>query len=218
MAIKYLSVNNEKMKKSSDDLNMVVSWGIPASEKTCPNAGACKNGCYAKGGRYMFANVRKKLNERLDLADSEQFIPVIDGEINYLKNKYADKQLYVRIHDTGDFYSESYTMKWLTIARMHPDVKFYAYTKMVTMFLRFESVGKIPPYNFRIIYSYGGIEDQYIPSDKPHARIFKTIEELTSAGYVDCSSNDLLVYTTDKIGLVYHGVKKWENTGFVKMD
>lgn len=217
MAIKYLSLNNEKMKKSSDADRIVVAWGIPASEKTCPNAGACKKGCYAKGGHYIFANVRKKLNERLDLADSDQFIPVIDGEINYLKNKYADKQLYVRIHDTGDFYSESYTMKWLTIARMNPDVKFHGYTKMVVMFKQYEYFGRIPD-NFRIIYSYGGVQDEYIPSDKPHARIFKTIEELISAGYVDCSSNDLLVYTTDKIGLVYHGVKKWENTGFVEMD
>lgn len=216
MGIEYLTVGNEKMKKSSDADRIVVAWGIPASEKTCPNAGACKNGCYAKGGRYMFANVRNKLNERLELAESEHFIHIIDDEINHLKKKHAGKQLYVRIHDTGDFYNELYTMKWLAIARMNPDVKFYAYTKMVVMFKQYEYFGRIPD-NFRIIFSYGGIQDEYIPSDKPHARIFKTIEELTSAGYVDCSKNDLLVYTTDKIGLVYHGVKKWENTGFVDM-
>ena len=214
MAIKYLSVGNEKMKKSSDDSKIVVSWGIPASDKTCPNAGACKNGCYAKGGRYGFPNVKNKLNERLTLAESDDFIHVIDDEIAYLKKKNADKQLYIRIHDTGDFFNESYTMKWLAIARMNPDVKFYAYTKMVTMFLAYESFGRIPD-NFRVIFSYGGTEDKYIPSDKPHARIFENVDKLNEAGYKDCSVNDLLIWTTDKVGLVYHGNKKWSNTDFV---
>lgn len=217
MAIKYLSVGNEKMKKSSDDLRTVVSWGIPASEKTCPNAGTCKNGCYAKGGRYGFANVKNKLQERLELAESDDFIHVIDDEIEYLKRKNAGKTLYVRIHDTGDFYNEKYTLKWLAIARMNPDVKFYAYTKMVTMFLAYESFGRIPD-NFKIIFSYGGTEDKYLPVDKPHARIFKDVNELVKAGYTDCSTNDLLIYTTDKVGLVYHGNKKWDNTGFVDME
>lgn len=217
MAIKYLSVGNEKLKKSSDDLKTVVAWGIPAGPETCPNAGACKNGCYAKSGRYMFANVRNKLNERLQLAQSDDFIRIIDDEINYLKKKNAGKTLYVRVHDTGDFYNEEYALKWLAIARMNPDVKFYAYTKMITMFMAYESFGRIPD-NFRIIFSYGGIEDEYIPADKPHARIFETVDDLNAAGYVDCSANDLLIYTTDKVGLVYHGAKKWQNTGFVDLE
>jgi hypothetical protein len=35
----------------------------------------------------------------------------------------------VRIHVSGDFYSEAYFLAWIDVAKQRPDVKFYAYTK-----------------------------------------------------------------------------------------
>ena len=38
-----------------------------------------------------------------------------------------------------------------------------------------------------------------------HARIFKSVTELLSAGYIDASNNDLKAITDNKkVGLVYH--------------
>lgn len=217
MVVTYMTVGNGKLMALCDEGRIVIGWGIPASDTTCPNADECKFGCYAKSGRYLFANVKAKLDARYKLAESEDFVTTINGEISEIKTKNPSKQVYVRIHDSGDFYSPEYVAKWFAIMRDNPEIKFYAYTKMVTMFLGLESAGRIPD-NFHIVYSYGGTEDNLIPADKPHAKVFESKEDLLAAGYVDCSKDDLLVYTTAKIGLVYHGNRKWENTGFINIE
>jgi hypothetical protein len=41
--------------------------------------------------------------------------------------KFQDR--WVRIHDSGDFFSDEYTQAWLRVMRARPTVLFYAYTK-----------------------------------------------------------------------------------------
>jgi hypothetical protein len=48
--------------------------------------------------------------------------------INEIKRKRV-KPVAIRIHATGDFYSQSYLNKWIEIAAALPSVDFYAYTK-----------------------------------------------------------------------------------------
>ena len=217
MTIRYLVLGNEKLKNSSGSDKIVVGWGIGAGSKTCPCAGACRNGCYALSGRYLFANVKAKNYSRLALSESDQFIPVIDSEIKEIIGKNPDKVVYVRIHDSGDFYNMAYAQKWFSIMRNNPDVKFYAYTKMVEMFQSLTANGGIPE-NFKLIMSYGGTQDNLIRDTDTHAKVFENMQELTAAGYIDCSHDDLLVFTTNKVGLTYHGNKKWENTGFINIE
>lgn len=208
---------NAKLLKSGLDHRLVIGWGIGASDYTCPCKGECAKICYAEQGTYRFRNVREKNAARLALAESDQFVPVIDAEIKDVAAKNPDKDLFVRIHDSGDFYSMEYTKKWFTIMRSNPDVKFYAYTKMVKMFQNLAANGGIPE-NFKLIMSYGGTQDNLIRDTDTHAKVFENVDELVAAGYVDCSNDDLLVFTTDKVGLAYHGNKKWENTGFVTIE
>ena len=40
---------------------------------------------------------------------------------------------YVRIHDSGDYYSKVYLQKWIDIANLFPEIKFYSYTNSVAM-------------------------------------------------------------------------------------
>ena len=146
------------------------------------------------------------------MSKTEYFISVISGEISALSYKHPDKDIYVRIHDTGDFYDVEYTRKWFKIAELNPSVKFYAYTKMVSVFHKLKDE---MPDNFTIVYSYGGTEDALInPDTDKHARVFETVDDLNRAGYVDCSNDDLMIFQTDKVGLVYHGARNWVNTGF----
>ena len=35
----------------------------------------------------------------------------------------------VRVHESGDFYSQEYANKWETIAKSFPNLRFFAYTK-----------------------------------------------------------------------------------------
>ena len=60
---------------------------------------------------------------RYKLSKTVAFVPLLIEAIKTLK---AD---FIRIHDSGDFYSPKYVEKWMQIAEALPGVKFYAYTK-----------------------------------------------------------------------------------------
>lgn len=202
---------NAKMKKSGN----VWNFGIPAFQsntglKTCPNAGVCVTGCYAKSGAYVWSNVQAAYEARLALTQSPDFIQKVSSEIIRLLKKSKGERLYIRVHDSGDFYSEIYQRNWYAIASMFQDVSFYAYTKQIEQSNNLKSV---QPSNFQLIYSFGGKQDALIQKTDRHAAVFNSDAELVKADYVNASNNDLkAIGNVKRIGLVYHGVKKFSNT------
>ena len=141
--------------------------------------------------------------------DSEKFIDAIDSEIN--RRKITN----VRIHASGDFYNEKYMSAWFRIARMNPSVKFYAYTKMISMFKRNYY---FVPDNFKVIFSLGGKQDILINKlNDAHSMVFDSIESLNAAGYIDTSHDAALASQHQRIGLVFHGRKStaWNTQGWV---
>lgn len=190
------------MKRSSGP--KTVNWGIPAFRskdgfKTCPMAGQCVKGCYAKQGAYTWSNVKPAFERRLKLSRSLDFVSIIGMEISRRSIKR------VRIHDSGDFYNRDYLLKWVSIANDNMDVEFYAYTKMVDLVKSLVFM----PENLTIIYSYGGKQDALIDVDLDrHSRVFDSLKSLQEAGYVDTSHDDYLATGINpKIGLIYHGAK-----------
>jgi hypothetical protein len=225
MSTKLLS-QNAKMRKSSE-LAGVSLWnfGIPAFQsntglKTCPMATACVSGCYARQGAYIWDNVSQAYETRLKLTQSGHFIPLMVKQIE-TKLKTAKRrglELVIRVHDSGDFYSDVYQQIWYCIAAKMPEVQFYAYTKMISQSKRLDTIG-LRPSNFKLIYSFGGKEDSLIDTAvDAHALVFPTEVELAANDYVDVSQNDMLVFTTNKIGLTYHGVKGYSKTTWDKVD
>jgi hypothetical protein len=217
-----LLVQNSKIKKSGNNEIVVYNFGIPALKSkdglsTCPMAGKCAVGCYAKSGAYLFSNVAQAYENRLVAAQSDNFGAMIQTELNSAKKRAKTKKVYIRIHDSGDFFSPEYFKKWLVVMLNNPTVTFYAYTKMISFFK-----GIKLPSNFTLIYSLGGRQDSLIDqANDRHSRVFETIEELTAAGYVDTSKDDLKALGSNpKIGLVYHGNKNFEKTswGSVEID
>jgi hypothetical protein len=98
---------------------------------------------------------------------------------------------WVRIHDSGDFFSTPYLMAWLEVIRAHPNTNFYAYTKEVTRLKAHLAVD--PPDNFAWVYSYGGREDAAIdPEHDRVADVFPDEATLTTAGYSSQAASDLL--------------------------
>lgn len=202
----YLSTNT-KLKRDG-----IFSFGIPAYKSstgliTCPGALSCIKGCYARNGLYLMPSVKKSQEARLELTrDSELFIAVIDTELRKRKVRV------LRIHDSGDFYSEAYRDSWFTIMRLNPGIKFYAYTKNLPLF----HMVKLPV-NFTLIASEGGKYDNRINVEtNRHSRVFDSLEALKAAGYVDTTENDRHAYESNskRIGLVYHGSnsKAWKTS------
>ena len=199
-----LLTQNTKLKKTSTLLGKkVFNFGIPAYKSasgklTCPMALECVKFCYAKKGAYIWSNVKPAFEKRYELTKTDEFISKMNAEI---KKKKAD---FVRIHDSGDYYSKAYLDKWLKIAIHNPNVKFYSYTNMVEMFKN-----TILPDNFDVIYSNSGKQKYMIDRTiDRHTEIFKSKDELIAAGYANASENDLNATkwfnTTNKVGLIYH--------------
>jgi len=196
----------------------IASFNLPAGgykldgfwEKICIGAGACLALCYAMQGSYKWAStqiprvVNHQLLERLQgRYRVAGMIHALDRMVKRLGPSYG----LVRLHDSGDFYSQMYIDAWMEVIRLNPTIWFYCYTK---------SHHLLPddlPANFAVTKSFGGVHDALIdPDNDPHARIFATVKELLAAGYID--ANDEIegeiatILGRRKIGLPWHGVKK----------
>ena len=199
-----LLTQNSKLKKTSKELGVrVFNFGIPAYKSasgklTCPMADGCVKFCYAKKGAYIWSNVQPAFEKRYELTKSDDFVNKMYEEI------VKKKPNYVRVHDSGDYYSKKYLDKWIDIALLFPEVKFYSYTNMVQMFLNTDL-----PSNFDVIFSDSGKQKHLIdPLKHRHTKIFAIHSDLTDAGYTDASSVDLYATKwfnkTNKVGLIYH--------------
>jgi hypothetical protein len=203
-----LGNGNSKLQKTAKEFGVkIFNFSIPAGNDkasgkiTCPFAGSCLKLCYAKKGAYRWGNVERALSRRYEASKEADFVERITDELNKVKK---DKQIYIRIHDSGDFYSPAYFIKWLEIARLNPSVRFYAYTKSHS-FIR----GIELPENVDLIFSLGSKNDELIDvENERHSKIFYSVDEMQSSGYSDASYLDLNAtkwYTTNKkIGLIIH--------------
>ena len=171
---KALLKQNEKMKHSNGEFEQFFNVGFAALVgialdeqtnklivvNTCPGAGSCKVECFAmKGGKIQFKAAWQSDGRILTylLNDPDGFFNQLSNEISVESQAAAkgDKkfpngwQTTVRWHDAGDFFSPEYLDLALKMAAKHPDVRFYAYTKMAGA-----ALAKKPP-NFIINWSEG---------------------------------------------------------------
>ncbi len=170
---KKLLKQNEKMKHSNGELEQFFNVGFAALTgiavdestgklivvNTCPGAGACKVDCFAmKGGKVQFKAAWLSDGRILTylLNDPTGFFTQLSNEISKeeaagIKGGYT---VTIRWHDAGDFFSPEYLDLALKMAAKHPNVKFYAYTKMAGAALAKK------PDNFIINWSEGAHTSQ----------------------------------------------------------
>jgi len=176
---KRLLKQNEKMKHSNGEFEQFFNVGFAALTgiavdestgklivvNTCPGAGACKVDCFAmKGGKVQFKAAWLSDGRILTylLNDPTGFFNQLSAEIAKEEQAGAKGskgfengwQVTVRWHDAGDFFSPEYLDLALKMAAQHPNVKFYAYTKMAGAALAKK------PDNFIINWSEGAHTSQ----------------------------------------------------------
>lgn len=135
MLNKNLCVTDGNMKLVENDKEFFLIWSIPAI-KTCPNATEmCKNACYAMKAERIYPNVRTSRKSNLLESMKENFVDDITQIIQWQKSRPSKKgkKIYFRIHESGDFYSDSYLKKWIEIANKNQDITFTAYTKSIKL-------------------------------------------------------------------------------------
>jgi hypothetical protein len=186
----------------------IWTWTLPAwvvtlpdgtKFNTCPSAGECAPMCYARKGTYRFGNVLKAhmRNLALVLDSLPEWETAMSKELDHAKFRGA----HVRIHDSGDFFSDTYLSAWLRVIGGHPDTTFYCYTKEVERFRRLVEPAGLA--NFRHVYSYGGRQDSAIMSTDRQCDVFPSNELLHDAGFHDQKDSDLLaIYGPSNVGIV----------------
>ena len=113
-----LSFGNRKLPTTMGIFN------LPAI-KTCPGSTPeCRKWCYARKAERMYPQVLPFRNKNLINSLNDSFEDDIIEELSHKKKVNT-----VRIHESGDFYSQHYLDKWFSIARKKPNLTFFAYTK-----------------------------------------------------------------------------------------
>jgi len=194
-------MKNTGIKFSTRVMNFgIVAYKSSTGRITCPFAGSCADICYARKGTYRFKNSRNAYEDRYQATLSDDFVDLMSANI------MIENPTYVRIHDSGDFYSKKYLYKWIEIMNRFPNVRFYAYTNSVALIK--ESIDDLPD-NFDYIFSTNGKQSHLIDfnSDR-HAIIFATSNDMEKSKYVNASEHDLYAtrwHNNDiRVGLIKH--------------
>jgi hypothetical protein len=156
---------------------IVYEWNLPTGV-TCPFALECKVSVDRVSGKFSIARGAFKCYA----ASAERFPAVREHRWhNYEAAKMANipelpaDAKHVRIHMSGDFFSQHYFDVWLDYARKHPDVKFWAFTKSITYWVN--RLGDIPS-NLILTASYGGKHDALIECyNLKYTKVVKSVEE-----------------------------------------
>lgn len=118
-----------------------------------------------------------------------------------------EKEL-VRVHESGDFWTEVYMHAWIMVAKRRPKQTFYAFTKSLGMWL---SLKDIMPNNFKLTASCGGTLDYLIPK---HTNVFERIayvvytEEDALAKGLEIDHDDSHCLGNKPFALLVHGSQR----------
>ncbi len=167
----------------------VYEFNLPAGH-TCPQASEC----LLKADRYTGKMTHGKNQVfRCYAAMTERFPAVRDARWNNLEAIRTSKNMVnlisaaipkkadrIRIHGSGDFFKQSYFDAWLEIARLNPDILFWAFTKSVQLWIK--RIDTIPE-NLILQASKGGKLDHLIDEyGLKSATVFKTLSLAKASG------------------------------------
>ena len=135
----YINLSEGNAKYKNTDSVRYLIFNIPAIY-TCPYACPhCKKSCYAKKSERYFTTVLSRMrNFQITLSDN--FVDLMIKTIEYHLNRkcFKGKKCIFRIHESGDFYNQEYTDKWLKIIDHFKNdnrIVFGAYTKSSPYFI-----------------------------------------------------------------------------------
>ena len=124
------------LKYGNAKLNNTLVFNLPASNEVCGRI--CHN-CYAIKAQRIYPNVLPYRTRMLEYSQQPNFVSTIINDINSCTKPFK----YIRIHESGDFYSQDYINSWIDIASSFPQYTFYAYTKRLSEF-DFSSFKSLP--------------------------------------------------------------------------
>lgn len=207
-----LTTGNAKLKRTCKTRQVLVAVFTLPAQLTCPRRDTCAYWCYASVGPYLYPGPKNHALENYRISRSAEFIDMMVAEIQDLieKGKRQHKKVYVRLHDSGDWYDDSYINKWKELISCFGGVQFYCYTKS---HVRLAKLGMDKLENLTIIPSKGGKDDAKIKGPcafvvpvgtttlPPNCEFGDMDDDLHS---VDC------IKAGKSVALVAHGARKFK--------
>lgn len=170
--MKLLQPGNQKLHNQYM-FNIITSKEVCGRE--CP-------GCYSLREQKRFpTSVVPARESRYEAAKRKDFAQCIIAEINAIKKPFKA----IRLHASGEFFSQAYINSWTSIASTLPSTKFYAFTKRLKDF-DFTSLQALP--NFILIDSLqsGGLNyDKLANLDQSRFICPSTLDKTKQCG-IDC--------------------------------
>lgn len=111
--------------------------------------------CYATSAECLFPNIRKSRWNNFDMLRHLSLNEMADLICLSLPNNIK----LCRIHQSGDFFTQTYFDAWIEVARRNPHIIFYGYSKMLPFIVARKNQ---MPANFRLTASKGGRFDALI--------------------------------------------------------
>jgi len=229
--LKFSKVN-KKLDKLALEVHKKQGWypqvysvSIPSGRaETCPYADKCKayvgsDGklvsrddyidyrCYSASMEALYPAQRKQREYNFELLkacnnDRQELMNLISASIPIEAH-------IIRIHVGGDFYSQNYFDAWLNVAMLHPQKRFYAYTKSLPFWVhRLDSIniGSFP--NMELIASRGGTKDKLINVYGLREAIqVDTEKEAMDKGLEIDTTDYLACYGKESFALLIHGTQ-----------
>jgi len=162
---KYLHINDRRYALKLGNLKIsgnTIIFNLPPIT-TCPGRGICESYCYAMSPHFQNIAESRQINYEHSLGS--YFTIDMIRIIKRLLSKYTYIRA-MRLHEAGDFYSQTYFRKWITIAKAIPEITFYAYTKSA-----FTQFGFEIPDNMVLWYSHGGKFDAKYKTENNQALV-----------------------------------------------
>ena len=139
--------DNGKVKFRKNHKNTFgLMYGKPENGGTCPGATCGKGGCldvavgrttqtcYMAKITRIYKNVGKVLIDNtmaFDGKTKEEMTVMLREMIQVFTSKSKGKDLYFRLHYSGDFFSKAYAEAWATVMKEFPEVQFWGYSRSV---------------------------------------------------------------------------------------
>ncbi len=200
----------------------IFTFSMPAGY-ACPGAHSCKSQavktsegfrikdgpscqfrCFAAIDEVLKPNVRNQRWHNFNMLKicrtMEEIVNLITASLPRPKWKFI-----VRLHVSGDFFSQMYFDAWMAVARQNPNTVFYAYTKSLPFWILRR--GMIPD-NLKLVASRGGKWDNLIePNGLRTAKVVYSEAEAKSLG-LEIDHDDSHAYEGDSdFALLLHGTQ-----------
>lgn len=218
-ALQFGKANAKLIKLQEKTGKKLYTFSI-LSGHFCPFADACLSKAIYKGDGKFGIQDGPNTQFRCFSATQEAFYPTVRNSrlsnSDLLRNTKDQVKLIcdslpsdagiIRIHVGGDFYNQPYFDAWLEVARLNPNVIFYAYTKSLPFWIARLNV---IPQNVQLTASYGGHKDELIEKHnlKSAVVIYSVNEARKMKIPIDHTDEHAMDPKCHKFGLLIHSTQ-----------